>query len=336
MKIKLVVAEGKKAGMEIPISRPQYLIGRGDECHLRPQSPLVSQKHCMISISDGSAIIEDCGSATGTLVNGEKIRTRQELGHNDRVVIGPLALEVRLTTGEASVYATQGVNMHEAAKCTVASATILDKEAGLVEWLYGKNNDNGKKAALPVAKRIAKVLLPVPLPSNNVRSLPGEGSPTETLHPRTIPLLNKEKSSGVALVGGKNDDWAAANLLGELNCLLHDSVRRDYSTLSNVASQVINVSHDEWKVSGQLEGIDWSSKEWDETDLLLLAAFGLLLVVVLSWLFPISWPEAGRGPRGWLRWCLQNWWHIWWLRWGVVAILVTVLLKLLRVRARSE
>jgi hypothetical protein len=41
VKLKLIVIVGKKAGMEIPIHVPKCFIGRGDDCHIRPQSQLV-------------------------------------------------------------------------------------------------------------------------------------------------------------------------------------------------------------------------------------------------------------------------------------------------------
>ena len=112
MKLKLVVVEGKKAGMEIPISVPKCLIGRGDDCHIRPQSQLVSRKHCIISSDNGSATIEDCGSANGTLVNGERIQQHRKLNTSDRIKIGTLELEVRLVTDEATVNAARGGQPH--------------------------------------------------------------------------------------------------------------------------------------------------------------------------------------------------------------------------------
>jgi pSer/pThr/pTyr-binding forkhead associated (FHA) protein len=65
MNVELVVIGGAKAGMEIRLLSPRFLIGRGDECQLRPRCRLVSQRHCAISADKDSAIIEDYGSAPG-------------------------------------------------------------------------------------------------------------------------------------------------------------------------------------------------------------------------------------------------------------------------------
>ena len=58
MEVTLIVANGKQMGKKISVSSSKFLIGRGEECHLRPQSSMVSRKHCLISIEDNSAAIE--------------------------------------------------------------------------------------------------------------------------------------------------------------------------------------------------------------------------------------------------------------------------------------
>ena len=99
MEVNLIVANGKQMGKKISISSPKFLIGRGEECNLRPQSSLVSRKHCVILIEKDSAAIEDLGSTNGTLVNGEKLAERRELKNGDRIKVGMLELEVQLAVG---------------------------------------------------------------------------------------------------------------------------------------------------------------------------------------------------------------------------------------------
>jgi pSer/pThr/pTyr-binding forkhead associated (FHA) protein len=94
MDLKLVVIGGKQAGTEVRIRKPQYVIGRGEECHLRPQSHLVSRKHCAITVEDGKVVIEDF-STNGTFVNDERIEKRRELANGDRLKVGGLELEIR-------------------------------------------------------------------------------------------------------------------------------------------------------------------------------------------------------------------------------------------------
>ena len=69
MDVKLVVLGGKHPGQEIAVQGPEFLVGRAPECKLRPNSDMVSRRHCMISIAEGRATIRDLGSRNGTIVN---------------------------------------------------------------------------------------------------------------------------------------------------------------------------------------------------------------------------------------------------------------------------
>ncbi len=96
MQVRLVVVGGKQAGTEIAIRGPEFLIGRGAECHLQPRSGLVSRKHCSISVEGDVVTVRDFGSTNGTLVNGERVRQRRELTDGDHIKVGLLELEVRI------------------------------------------------------------------------------------------------------------------------------------------------------------------------------------------------------------------------------------------------
>ena len=50
-----------------------YLIGRGESCRIRFASPEVSERHAILTMRDGRAILEDLHSANGTFVNGVEI-----------------------------------------------------------------------------------------------------------------------------------------------------------------------------------------------------------------------------------------------------------------------
>ena len=50
-----------------------WMIGRGASCRVRFDSPDVSERHAILTVRDGRAILEDLHSANGTLVNGEPI-----------------------------------------------------------------------------------------------------------------------------------------------------------------------------------------------------------------------------------------------------------------------
>lgn len=98
---ELQVTGGKHAGQVIPLNRKKFLIGREQDCQLRPNSEMVSRHHCVFSIDDYSVRLRDLGSTNGTFVNGERIRKEVVLQAGDEVVIGNL--EFRLGLGQAEV-----------------------------------------------------------------------------------------------------------------------------------------------------------------------------------------------------------------------------------------
>lgn len=150
MDAKLVVVSGKQAGKEIPISRSEFLIGRGEQCRLQLKSHLISRKHCAILVEEGVVSIEDFGSTNGTLVNGEKIEHRHELNHGDHIKIGTLELEVRLAPGAESKKKPKVKSVREAAARTVASAAAADEDLDISSWLT--EDDEGTPAASPPKK----------------------------------------------------------------------------------------------------------------------------------------------------------------------------------------
>lgn len=99
LKADLKVLGGKQHGKLIPLLTPKFLIGREQDCQLRPSSELVSRHHCVFSVDDFSVRLRDLGSTNGTLVNGQKIRGQVVLNPGDRVRIGKLEFEIVVRPG---------------------------------------------------------------------------------------------------------------------------------------------------------------------------------------------------------------------------------------------
>jgi pSer/pThr/pTyr-binding forkhead associated (FHA) protein len=80
MKLTLrVLTPGTQEGKQFEIKVPQFLVGRGPECHLRPKNAQIGMHHCELTQRDGKAFIRDFGSTTGTYVNDEPVSARSGL-----------------------------------------------------------------------------------------------------------------------------------------------------------------------------------------------------------------------------------------------------------------
>jgi hypothetical protein len=106
MNVKLVVVQGKPEGKEIPLRTPKFLIGRGTECHLRPNSELVSRHHCLLIIGDSGVTLRDLGSTNGTLINGERAEGDVVIYHEDLIQVGPLGFRIVMDPVPATIPTT--------------------------------------------------------------------------------------------------------------------------------------------------------------------------------------------------------------------------------------
>jgi predicted component of type VI protein secretion system len=94
MDIKLVPERGAAAEGAIRLRKEESLIGRGKGSDVRIPSSEVSRRHCLLNSSAGYVVVEDLGSANGTLVNDEPIETRQIVRPGDRLQVGPVCFVV--------------------------------------------------------------------------------------------------------------------------------------------------------------------------------------------------------------------------------------------------
>ena len=91
---ELRIATGNKQGNSISLPQGKFLVGREEDCHLRPNSDLVSRHHCVFTVDDFSLRLRDLGSTNGTYVNGQRLVGAVNLKPGDRVLIGKLDFEV--------------------------------------------------------------------------------------------------------------------------------------------------------------------------------------------------------------------------------------------------
>lgn len=91
---KLIVASGKSAGRSIGIKRNRLLIGRAEECDVRPLSEDVSRRHCEVIVGPAEVWVSDLGSRNGTFVNGQRIVEKTKVDDGDIIRVGALELKV--------------------------------------------------------------------------------------------------------------------------------------------------------------------------------------------------------------------------------------------------
>ena len=90
----LKVVGGKQDGKLIPLNTKKFLIGREQDCHLRPGSESVSRHHCAITIDDFTVRVRDLGSSNGTSINGKRIIGVHEAKPGDALQVGNLDFEI--------------------------------------------------------------------------------------------------------------------------------------------------------------------------------------------------------------------------------------------------
>lgn len=96
MKFSLVVSQGPNKGRVIPVSLPQFLVGRDSKCHLRPASQSISKRHCELLNRGDKWFLRDLNSTNGTFVNDEQVTGERELHDGDILKIGPLEFGVSI------------------------------------------------------------------------------------------------------------------------------------------------------------------------------------------------------------------------------------------------
>jgi hypothetical protein len=99
----IVSAEtGPLSGLSFGVARP-LMLGRSLDCDIAMVSPQVSRNHARLDLEDGRLILEDLGSANGTMINGKQVRGKQELRNDDEIRFHDIVFRVEESyTGQRS------------------------------------------------------------------------------------------------------------------------------------------------------------------------------------------------------------------------------------------
>ncbi len=142
MEVKLVVIGGKNQGREIPVTEPEFLIGRSEDCHLRPSSDRVSRKHCAIRLQEGRVSVVDFKSTNHTFINGEQVTSERELKNGDRLKVGVLEFEVQLAVSVGGKIKPKVHTIQEAAARTVQTTAPKEDDLDITRWLEDKEAES--------------------------------------------------------------------------------------------------------------------------------------------------------------------------------------------------
>ncbi len=146
MQVKLKVMQGTHSGKEIRIPISNFVIGRGEKCHLRPASDAISRQHCAIVITENQVAIKDFGSKNGTYVNEQRVEGSCALKSGDQLQVGPLRFEVVVEEGAAKL--PKANNVKEVAARTAAGRNDKDMDE-ISDWLEeGGGVDTGSTTQL--------------------------------------------------------------------------------------------------------------------------------------------------------------------------------------------
>lgn len=145
MLVRLKVTHGPSAGKEIKIVQTPFVIGRQDDCQLRPKSDAISRRHCELVIVDSQLIARDLGSKNGTYVNGDRIVGDRVLRFGDHLKVGPLEFEVAIEVGITGEKRPKVTGVKDVA---LRSGDSSFGEADVSSWL---DEPSGVEKARPTA-----------------------------------------------------------------------------------------------------------------------------------------------------------------------------------------
>jgi predicted component of type VI protein secretion system len=158
MQVSLKVAAGSHAGKEIAIANDRFLIGRSDDCQLRPKSDSISRRHCVIAVREGRVLIQDLKSRNGTYVNEKRLQADRAkiLKAGDKIRVGKLEFEIVIAVSVGGPKKPVVRDLADAADRTVKSAgDSRFEDVDIGSWLDEADQiDRVRKTADPDTRQL--------------------------------------------------------------------------------------------------------------------------------------------------------------------------------------
>ena len=142
--------------LELPIG--DFVIGRGPECQLAVDDPLVSRKHAVLRVSAAGVLAQDLGSRNGVLINGVKLDGSRDIVPGDKIRIGNQEIVVYKTDDARTIsYADEE---QRRAMQTIGGMHVADIHASIeAAAMDSKASPDGRMAASETARRFQSVRL---------------------------------------------------------------------------------------------------------------------------------------------------------------------------------
>ncbi len=191
MPVHLIVVKGQSAGTKIPITQPQFLIGRDARCHLRPRSPVVSKWHCAIITREDGVYVRDLNSLNGTFLNSSRVTGEVRVQSGDILRVGPLAFAFEISS--------------PLARSPQTGPREENLEESVLDWVLDSSAMGGQET--PADASMATTI---------VRSPSSEDTATEISRPSEPPSDEEEHRSSKPRETGRSTADVANELLERL------------------------------------------------------------------------------------------------------------------------
>jgi pSer/pThr/pTyr-binding forkhead associated (FHA) protein len=89
-------AVGTERTREIPITKEEYLFGRGSDCDHRLNDEDISRHHCLLRVRGKEVTLSDLGSSNGTFLNGKRVLSQVNVSTGDAISMGKFRFLVDL------------------------------------------------------------------------------------------------------------------------------------------------------------------------------------------------------------------------------------------------
>jgi hypothetical protein len=154
---------------EIAVQPGTFLIGRGADCQLALDDPLVSRRHAAIRVAaDESAVLEDLGSRNGVFLNGVRVEKVEPLRDGDMVRIGSQDICFTCLTESGLP-----VGSARALRVTMQQIPTGEVEAALRAFEQPTADAAPAPASAPISSPISPpISAPIPAPASRPEAAP--------------------------------------------------------------------------------------------------------------------------------------------------------------------